>query len=242
VRGPAELGLEAVAMLTMALPIALVGILQSRTTRQRVLYGFVACLLLAASISTYRKSAFLGPISVGLTLAYFRRRELLKLAPLAVVVLLVVHLLSPGALGSVAFQLDSNRLGAATVSDRASDYDAVRPDLWTHMAFGRGYGTYEHAAYRVLDSEVLNRVLEVGVIGLGAYIFMVLSVVGAARVTIRSRHRTRSPVALSVAAAAVGFLTLSTLFDIMSFPHVPYIFLYLAGLLAVVVKQPDGAR
>jgi hypothetical protein len=63
-----------------------------------------------------------------------------------------------------------------------------------------------------------------------------------ARATIRSRDPVRSPVALAVAAAAVGFLVLSTLFDIMSFPHVPYIFLYLAGLLAVVVRPPDGAR
>jgi len=242
VRGPAELGLEAVAMFTMALPIALVGVMQSKVRLHQILYGLAACLLLAAAISTYRKSAFLGPISVGLTLAYFRRRELMKLAPLALVLLVVVHALSPGAIGSILFQLDANRLGVATVSDRASDYDAVRPDLWTHMAFGRGYGTYEHAAYRVLDSEILNRVLEVGILGLVAYMVMILSVVGVARGPIRSRDPVRSPVALVVASAAIGFLVLSTLFDVMSFPHVPYIFLYLAGLLAVVLRPPDGVR
>ena len=242
VRGPAEIGLEAVAMFTMALPIALVGVMQAKERRHQILYGLAACLLLAAAISTYRKSAFLGPISVGLTLAYFRRRELMKLAPLALVLLVVVHALSPGAIGSILFQLDANRLGVATVSDRASDYDAVRPDLWTHMAFGRGYGTYEHAAYRVLDSEILNRVLEVGIVGLAAYVVMILSVVVVARGPIRSRDPVRSPVALAVAAAAVGFLVLSTLFDVMSFPHVPYIFLYLAGLLAVVLRPPDGVR
>ena len=242
VRGPAEIGLEAVAMFTMALPIALVGVMHAKERRHQILYGLAACLLLAAAISTYRKSAFLGPISVGLTLAYFRRRELMKLAPLALVLLVVVHALSPGAIGSILFQLDANRLGVATVSDRASDYDAVRPDLWTHMAFGRGYGTYEHAAYRVLDSEILNRVLEVGIVGLAAYVVMILSVVVVARGPIRSRDPVRSPVALAVAAAAVGFLVLSTLFDVMSFPHVPYIFLYLAGLLAVVLRPPDGVR
>jgi hypothetical protein len=240
VRGPAELGLEAVAMLSMALPIALVGIMHAGRWRDRILYGLAACLLMAAAISTYRKSALMAPISIGLTLAYFRRRELLKLAPLGVILLVVVHVLSPGAFGSIALQLNSNRLGVATVSDRAADYDAVRPDLWTNLAFGRGYGTYDHTSYRILDSEILSRVIEVGVLGLIAYMFMIVSVVIAARAVIRARDPTWSPVALACAAAAVAFLVLSFLFDVMAFPHVPYLLLSLAGLLAVVVAPVEG--
>ena len=50
------------------------------------LYGLAACLLLAAVFATYRKSALLAPRSPSsLTIAYFRRRELLKLAPLGLV-------------------------------------------------------------------------------------------------------------------------------------------------------------
>ena len=43
------------------------------------------------------------------------------------------------------------------------------------------------------------------------------------------------------AAAAVCFIVVSTLFDVMSFPHVPYIFLWTAALLAVIVGQPRPA-
>ena len=32
----------------------------------------------------------------------------------------------------------------------------------------------------------------------------------------------------------------ATLYDVMSFPHGPYIFLYMAGLIAVVIRQPTG--
>ena len=240
VRGPAELGLEAVAMLSMALPIALVGIMHTKRWRDRILYGLAACLLMAAAISTYRKSALVAPLSIGLTLAYFRRRELLKLAPLGVVLLVLVHVLSPGAFGSIALQLDSNRLGVATVSDRAADYDAVRPDLWTNLAFGRGYGTYDHTSYRILDSEILSRVIEVGVLGLIAYVFMIVCVVVAALAVIRARDPTWSPIALACAAAAVAFLVLSFLFDVMAFPHVPYLLLSLAGLLAAVVAPSES--
>ena len=82
----------------------------------------------------------------------------------------VIHVLSPGALGSTTSQLDANRLGVATVSDRAVDYDAVRPELWTHFVLGRGWGSYNHVDYRILDSEILQRVIEMGVLGLISYL------------------------------------------------------------------------
>lgn len=242
VRGPAELPLEAVAMLSMALPIALVGLIGATRRRERVLYALAAALLLAGAVATYRKSAVIAPISVVLTLAYFRRRELLRLAPLGVVVAILVLALSPGAVQSVAAQLGGDRLQAPTVSDRSSDYDAIRPDVWTHLLTGRGYGSYEHTSYRILDMELLRQLIEGGVLGLLAYVFMLGAVVAVARRPIRARRPVDAPVALSAAAAAVGFIVVSTLFDVMSFPHTPYIVLFLAALLAVVVTSTDEER
>jgi hypothetical protein len=233
--GPAEVPLEAVAMLSMALPIGLVWIMRSQAWRSRILTGIAVCLVLAGTIATFRKSALIAPISAVMTIAYFRRRELLRLAPLGLVLIVVIHLLAPGALGSTAIQLDANRLGVSTVSDRTVDYDAIRPDIWTHLLFGRGWGSYNHVNYRLLDSEILNRLVEMGVIGLIAYLAMGAAVVAAARSTIARRDPMWSPLALMGAAAAVPFVVASALFDVLSFPHATYIFLYLAGLTAVVL-------
>jgi hypothetical protein len=241
VRGPAELSLEAVAMLSMALPIALVGFMHAQRQRERVLNGLAACLLLAATFATFRKSALLVPASVILTVACFRRRELLKLAPLGVLVLVLVHVLAPGALGSTTKQFGFERLGATTVSARTADYDAIRPDLWSHLLFGRGWGAYDHLSYRILDSEILHRTMEMGVLGLLAFLFMGVAVVVGARATIAQRDPVWAPLALMGAAAAVAFLAVSVLFDVMSFPHGAYIFLYMAGLVAVVIgHRADG--
>ena len=140
-------------------------------------------------------------------------------------------------------QFEPSRLGVATVSDRSADYDAVRPDVWTHLLFGRGWGTYDHVAYRILDSEILHRVIEMGVLGLLAYLFMIGSVIVAARATIADRDRTWAPLALIGTAAAVSFGVVSTLFDAMSFPHAVYIFLATAGLVAAVVSRGrEGQR
>jgi hypothetical protein len=238
VRGPAQASLEAVAMMAMVLPIALARLIGGAEGRARLRYAITVAIIMAGIVATFRKSAFLAPISVCLTIAYFRRSELLKLAPLGVVLIVVVQVLSPGALTGVAGQLDRGRLGVNTVSDRTADYDAIRPDVWTHLFIGRGYGSYEPSSYRILDMELLRQIIEVGVIGLIAYLAMGATVVAVARRPIRSRDPDDAPVALAAAAAAVCFMVVSTLFDVMSFPHVPYIFLWMAAMLAIVLTQP----
>lgn len=231
-------------MLAMGLPLAISGLLASKVTRRRIMYGVATALILAAAVSTERKSALLAPASVFLMLAYFRRRELIRLAPLGLVLALFMLLLTPGAAQSVTAQFSGSQFNnVATVSDRRSDYDAVRPDVWSHLAFGRGYGSYEHTSYRILDMELLRMLIEVGVIGLSAFLVLIGTIVAVARRPIRERRPHDAAVALSAAAAAVALLTVSTLFDVMAFPHCPYIALSIAAFLAVVVadrKADDG--
>jgi hypothetical protein len=241
--GPAQVGLEAVSMLAMALPIAIVGLLGTKIRRQRIFYALGICLLVAATFATVRKSAMLAPVSVFATLAYFRRRELLSVAPLGLVVAVVVSLLSPGAVHQTIAQfVEPHSANAATTRDRVSDYDAIRPDVWTHMLFGRGFGSYDHDTYRVLDSEILGRLVETGVFGVLALLLIGVSVVFATRKTIASRAGPYAGLALIGAAAAVCFLTVSALFDVLGYPHVTYVFLYIAGLAAAVVVRPPPGK
>jgi O-antigen ligase len=128
-----------------------------------------------------------------------------------------------------------NSTHVATVSDRTADYDAVRPDLWSHFAFGRGYGSYDPLTYRVLDSEFLGQVVETGVLGLFAYVMIGVSVILATRKMIRRRHPQWSAPALCGAAAGVCLLIASGLYDAMGFPHGAFTFLYIAGLAVAVV-------
>jgi O-antigen ligase len=236
ITGPAGFGVETVGMMAMAVPIAVVGLLGTKQRGRQALYALALVVLFAAMFATQRKSALVAPVAVMATLAYFRRRELLSLAPLGLVMAVMVAALSPGAVHGVIAQFTrSDSSHVATVSDRTSDYDAIRPDLWTHFLFGRGFGTYAHDTYRVLDSEILNRIVETGILGLVAFVLIAVSVVFAARKTIAERDPTAAPYALCGTAAAVCFLVLATLFDELGYPHGAYIFLYIAGLVVVVV-------
>jgi hypothetical protein len=247
--GPAAYGLEAVGMLAMAMPIAIVGIIGSPTRRRRILYGVAIVVLLAAMFATQRKTALVAPIAVIATLAYFRRRELLMLAPFGLVIGVMVAAVSPSAVHGVLAQFTRSDAGSvATTSERAADYDAIRPDLFTHLVFGRGFGSYNHASYRILDSEILSRTVETGILGLVAFLLIPISVILVARKTVSQRDPRWAPAALCVVAAAVCMLVLATLYDVMAVPHVPCVFLYLAGLAVAVVglgseaAPPPAAR
>ena len=121
-------------------------------------------MLLAAAIATYRKSALLAPLTVVLTIAYFRRRELVqaRAARRSSRSCVDPRPLPRRVRLDPRSSCEPSAARGATVSDRAADYDAVRPDVWSHLAFGRGYGSYDHVSYRILDSEMLSRLVEIG--------------------------------------------------------------------------------
>ena len=198
ITGPTDYGVEVVVMMSMVLPIAIFGILGTKARLRQVAYGLALVVLISAMFATQRKSALVLPGAVILTLVYFRRRELISLAPLGLVVLVMVALVSPGVIHGVITQFTSaGSTHVATVSDRTADYDAVRPDLWTHILLGRGYGSYDPHTYRVLDSEILGPLVETGVLGLLAYLLIGVSVIVARRqngVTARSEMVAARPV------------------------------------------------
>jgi hypothetical protein len=238
-RGPTQHGLEVATILAMALPVAVVGLLHATRRRDQVFYTLAAALVFAAAVSTFRKTAFIAPAAGLVTIALLRPRYILRMLPVAGVILVLVHVFAPGALGSVAVQLTGERLDqAGTVNARKADYDAIRPDLLTRPIVGRGYGSYDQQTYRILDSEYLHRVVETGAVGILAYIALIVSVIATARAPIRARDAVRGPPALAAAGAAAAYLVASALFDAVSFPHAPYVFLSLAGFAAVCARTP----
>jgi hypothetical protein len=242
-RGPAQHGLELTSMLAMALPIAVVGLVEKKRTRTRLGYALAATLFLAAAIATFRKTAIVAPITAIAVLAFFRPRQLVRLAPLGVVILALVHVMSPGAFGSVLVQFDSHRLNSvSTVNDRKADYDAVRPDLFLHPILGRGYGAYSEARYRILDNQLLGYLVMIGVVGVLSFAAIMGSTVAVARRWVRGRDPAKATPHLVAAAAAVVFLVVSQLFDSMAFPHAPYVFLSLAALAAASSYSPQPSE
>jgi hypothetical protein len=241
VEGPTGYGVELIMMLSIALPIAVLRFLKCKTRKKQLLYGLAIIVLPYAMLATDRKSALVVPVAVFLTLAYFRRRQLLSLAPLGLVVAILLVAASPASLRNVISQFTSSTAGqVATVSSRTVNFDAIRPDLWTHLLLGRGQGTYAPPTDRIIDSDILLPLIETGVLGLVTFLLVPVSVIVVARKTASARQSRSSPAALCGVAAALCVLVATMLYSVMSLPHGPDVFMYVVGLAVVAVGAEDA--
>ncbi|HEY2654775.1 MAG TPA: O-antigen ligase family protein [Solirubrobacteraceae bacterium] len=239
--GPTNYGVELIAMMSTILPVPILGILGTKSRGKQLLYSLAIIVLVSAMFATQRKSALVLPAAVVLMLLYYRRRQLIALAPLAMIMLVMVALISPGIIHGLISQYTApGSAHVATVSDRTADYDAVRPDVWSHLMFGRGFGSYDPLTYRVLDSEILGPLVETGVFGLLAYLMIGVSLILFARKPAASREPRLSTAALVGVAAGICMLVASVLYDYLGFPHGAYTFLYVAGLAVAAIRP--GAR
>jgi len=243
ITGPTSHGLAATAILAMALPFGIIRLLQSRERRSRILYAIAVALILTATMSTLRKTAVFAPAAALLVLLAYRPRDMVRLLPLGFVIIFCIQAAAPGALSSIRKQLAPSSLErVGTVQDRVSDYDAIKPDVQSYPALGRGYGTYDHNKYRLLDNQYLNIELGIGYLGLAAYIAFWMSVMGVADYAIRGPTRRWAGPALGASSAALVFGIVSALFDVMAFPHVPYLLLFCAGMAVVASRAENAAR
>lgn len=242
VYGPTNQPLELAAMLAMVLPFAVIGSIDAATRRRRLLYTIAIGLLLAGGLATSRKTSIVAPVGAILLLVAYRPRTIVRsLLGLALVLGVLVHFTSPGALGSVLTQLEPGHVNnVLSTTDRTARYDAVRPDILSHPLLGRGYESYDPHKYRILDNEYLGLLIATGLLGALAYFAILATMMSAAHRTIRGPDPRRASLALA-AFAAVGVIALASgLFDVLSFPHVPYL-LFFVGAMIVALREHSPA-
>jgi hypothetical protein len=240
--GPTQHGLAAASMLVMVMPFALVRVFGASSRRSWCLNAGAFALMVAAALATDRKTALLVPIAVVLYLGLYRPRQVLKLAPLGVIGLLgLVHIASPGALGTV---LNLNRdVNSRSTAHRVGDFTDVAPDVVAHPLLGRGFGTLDSekaSQFRINDNEYIDELWEVGAFGLCGFLWMILAPVFVARRAIRTRGPTVATLALATSAGCIAFLVACALFDALSFPQAPYMFFVVASLSTIASAGPEG--
>ena len=240
--GPTLHGLAATTMLVVVMPFALVRLFDATSRKSWWLNAAAFALMLAGAVATDRKTALLVPVALVIYLACYRPRQVLRLAPIGLVVLVgFVHLASPGALGTI---LNPNEgIQSSSTEHRLGDFTDVAPDVFAHPVLGRGFGTLDPDQpnqFRINDDEYIDEIWEVGVVGLLAYLWMILTPVLAARKAIRARDPDVAPLALAASGGCVAYLVVNALFDAMSFPQAPYMFFMVAALTTIVAAGPAG--
>jgi polysaccharide biosynthesis protein PslJ len=239
VGGPARHGLAVASMLTIALPFAVLPLLEARRSSERIKYLVIVGLILGAELATNERTATFAPVVALVVLAAYKR-QILRWTPLAIVVLIpVIHFAAPGALGSIGGRVVPTSGSADYSNGRAADYAAVAPDILNNLVLGRGFGTMDTdnwRIYRILDNQYLGTLFQVGVIGLISYLAIVVFGMVTAHGVIR-KGGVRAPPALAAAAGCAAFGLLSATYDAAAFPQAVYSFLFVAGLVAAMASK-----
>ncbi len=110
------------------------------------------------------------------------------------------------------------------------------PDILSHPALGRGFGSYDSLKYRVIDNEYLSLLIAVGAVGTAAYLLMMFLGGAAAHRVARRRGDPLAPMAQAAVGAIASFAVASVLFDVLAFAHVSYVFFFVLGLVAVLSR------
>jgi O-antigen ligase len=174
--------------------------------------------------------------------AYRPRRMLRALAVSIVPLFIAVHLIAPGQIGSVLNELLPGHINTvSTTTVRTARYDAVRPDIMSHLWLGRGFQSYDPMKYRILDNEYLGLLIGVGIIGTLVYLAIFGSMLRVAHPMVRAPDPVRRRFALPAIAGMIVVLVSNALFDVLSFPHVSYLFFFLGAMLvAARGRSPDA--
>jgi hypothetical protein len=236
--GPGIHPLVPAVMLSMTLPFAFAWLIKAEDRAHRLLYGAVVVLLIGGAVATQKKTAIVGPVICVLVLTAYKPRAMLRLTPLAIILIGVVHMTAPGALGGVIDQFAPGSVNKVnTTQDRVSDYEAVVPDVVDHPLLGRGYGSYDQKKHRILDNLYLTLAIGVGLIGLIAYLAIYFTSFRDANRVARSGDPDRAPPAMAAAAAIVVALISGALLDFLSFPQLPYLFCFIAAIAFVLAHD-----
>ncbi|GAB2457949.1 O-antigen ligase [Conyzicola lurida] len=220
---PLEYGFVLSTMMPVALTLALWD--TGRPALRRWLP--VLFIVLAAALAVSR-STLLG-LAMGMLVlipTWSGRMRLIALGAAGVLVA-GVYLLVPGMVGTIRGLFGGED---SSTSSRIGSYDLVGQFVARSPVIGRGPGTFL-PEYRILDNQLLQSAIEIGVLGIVA----LLALSGAAVVSglvWRGEHRPELPRRIGHglgAASAVGAVLLAT-FDVFAFPMATGIFFLVIGM------------
>jgi hypothetical protein len=254
VLGPAEHPIALSAALVMLLPLAVYLIRKTGQRRWWAVAGAITCAMLATSSRTGIT------MLVVVAIVFYRHRPaaMKRLWPALIPLVVVVHVAVPGAIGTVkaSFFPSGGLLKEQATVVRGNELRAngrlakIGPAVaqWSEQPlFGIGAGTRVvgfkvkfNNAY-ILDNQWLGTLLDVGALGIAAYVWLfcraVRRVGRAARADDTPRGWLLTALTASLAAFPVGMLT----FDAFSFIQVTFLFWIMLSLSAVLLRERAAA-
>jgi len=240
----AQHAIELGAILVMLVPLA--GYLALRTAKKR--WALLGALLLMGALATLSRTAMLMLVVIAVTFLILRPKQTRRLWPALLPLLVAVHIAMPGTIGTLKqsffpqgglIKEQSSNPGYKG-SGRLADLGPSLSKLSRDPLLGQGFGTRitdgPDTNAPILDDQWLAIVVETGIAGFVAWIWVFFRVLrrfgGAARRDRGDRGWLLVAITSAVAAFMIGMLT----FDAFTFTQVTLILFIELGLGAAIVR------
>ncbi len=219
----------AVALASLA-PLALHHAMSAATRFRRRVGALTLVGILVVNPMTVSRSGLLAlAVGLGIYAVQLSYRAKLNALVLSVIGLVLFRAAIPGLLGtlkSLVFVGEED----PSIAGRTEDYARIPGLMAGRWLFGRGLGTFQPQAYFYLDNQYLGSLLEGGLVGVAAFIAVVVVGMGVAR-GYRKRSIDTADRGLGQAlAACIGALGASAVtFDELSFHQTGFTLFLLVG-------------
>ncbi len=248
--GPSQHPIALGAAMILILPFA---IYFARTVGRR--WSLAAVLLVLGALASGSRTAIVMLAVEGIVFFALKPAETKRILPVLVPAVVVIHLALPGTIGTFrdAFfpkgGIIAQQSALAPGSDpllaggRVRQLKPMLAEASRKPVFGYGFGTRitgfntPHRNAPILDNQWLGNVIDVGFLGLAAWIWLLVS--AGRRLMWASRRASRwgddwlfAALAASVTSLGVGMLT----FDAFGFTQVNFIFWIVLGVSAALLR------
>ena len=219
-------------------PVALARAMQ---TRRKVMWTIAFVLAFCSLTSISRSAVLVLAVMFVIFVVGLSWRQRANLAIGAVVFVIVAGSAVPGLVGTLR-SLFVNTDNDPSVQARLNRAPRVIELVSEYPWFGRGYGQYNITDYFLLDNEIQKMSIEIGVLGLLAFVGFVLSIAWTL-VQVSQRLPDFRVEAYAILASILGILVSSYTFDAFYYhilSGVLYVNIGLAAALWALVRREEA--
>jgi hypothetical protein len=232
------------AALVLLLPLAVY--LARRRDERR---WWAACLFLTlGALATMTRTSILMLVTVGIVIFWLRPREIKRIWPALLPMLILVHFALPGTIGGLKQSFfpeggliaDQSTNPGTRGQGRVADLAPALAEFKDHPVLGQGFGSRvvdgENPNAQILDNQWLVSLLETGFVGVLALALLFTRTVRRLARAAKVKAAERSgwlftALAASIASFAVGMFT----YDAFSFVQVTFFAYILFGIAAAAL-------
>jgi O-Antigen ligase len=212
---PIEFGVVLSAVLPLTIHFARFA---DTVTKRRWWWAATATIGFALPLSVARSAAIGGLIAIAILFPTWPRRLQARMAIAGAAGILVMTFAVPGLLGTIR-GLFINASSDPSTTGRTADYKPVMEYTAQHPLFGRGIGTFIPGIYRTLDNAYLGLLVEAGIIGLLAFLTLLVgTIVSSGIIRHRAESESMRDLAQCLIAGIAVILVNSATFDALNFP------------------------